>query len=189
MDVTETGLPGVLKIVPRRFHDSRGFLTESWQARRLAEAGVDLDICQENHSCSAAPGTVRGLHYQAPPMAQAKLVRVIRGAVLDVAVDIRRGSPSYGCWVAEELSADNGVQMLVPRGFLHGFVTRAPDTEVLYKLDNFFDPGAAGAVRFDDPDLGIDWGLAPGAGVLSEKDATAPAFRDFETPFVHEVAA
>jgi dTDP-4-dehydrorhamnose 3,5-epimerase len=185
LDITETAIPEVKRLVPRRFADSRGFFTETWNAARMAAAGLDIAFVQDNHSYSAAPGTVRGLHYQAPPMAQAKLVRVARGAVRDIAVDMRRGSPTFGRWVAEELSAENGVQLFVPRGFLHGFVTLVPDTDVLYKVDAPYAPDCDGAVRFDDPDLGIDWGIDPKAAVLSDKDAAAPLFRDFVTPFVY----
>lgn len=185
LDITDTAIPEVKRLVPRRFGDARGFFTETWNARRMAAAGLDFAWCQDNHSCSVAAGTVRGLHYQAPPMAQAKLVRVARGAVRDIAVDVRRGSPTFGRWVAEELSAENGAQLLVPRGFLHGFVTLVPDTDVLYKVDAPYAPDCDGAVRFDDADLAIDWGIAPGAAVLSEKDAAAPIFRDFVTPFVY----
>lgn len=185
LDITDTAIPEVKRLVPRRFGDTRGFFTETWNARRMTAAGLDFAWCQDNHSCSAAAGTVRGLHYQAPPMAQAKLVRVARGAVRDIAVDVRRGSPTFGRWVAEELSAENGAQLLVPRGFLHGFVTLVPDTDVLYKVDAPYAPDCDGAVRFDDADLAIDWGIAPGAAVLSEKDAAAPIFRDFVTPFVY----
>lgn len=149
----------------------------------MQEAGLVYDWVQDNHSHSAEAGTVRGLHYQSPPMAQTKLVRVVRGSILDVAVDVRRGSPTYGSWVAEELSAENGVQLLVPRGFLHGFVTREPATDVLYKVDAFYAPECDGAVRFDDVELGIGWGIDPGEAVLSNKDAVAPAFRDFDSPF------
>ena len=181
--IEKTPIPGVLVLTPRRFGDGRGWFSESWSARVMAAAGLVFDWVQDNHSHSVEAGTVRGLHYQAPPSAQTKLVRVVRGAVLDVAVDVRRGSPTYGAWVAEELSAENGAQLLVPRGFLHGFVTLEPATDVLYKVDAFYDPAADGAVRFDDPDLRIDWGIAPGTAVLSEKDAAAPAFADFESPF------
>jgi dTDP-4-dehydrorhamnose 3,5-epimerase len=185
LDISDTAIPGVKRLVPRRFADSRGFFTETWSAARMAAAGLDLGFVQDNHSYSAAPGTVRGLHYQAPPAAQAKLVRVGRGAVRDIAVDVRRGSPTYGAWVAEELSAENGVQLLVPRGFLHGFVTLLPDTDVFYKVDAPYAPDLDGGIRFDDPDLGIDWGIDPARAVLSEKDAAAPRFRDFVTPFVY----
>jgi dTDP-4-dehydrorhamnose 3,5-epimerase len=183
LDIADTGIPEVKRLVPRRFADGRGFFTETWNAAKMAAAGLDLAFCQDNHSYSAEAGTVRGLHYQSPPMAQAKLVRVARGAVRDIAVDVRRGAPTFGAWVAEELSAANGVQLLVPRGFLHGFVTLVPDTDVLYKVDAPYAPDCDGAVRFDDPDLGIDWGIDPASAVLSEKDAAAPPFRDFVTPF------
>jgi dTDP-4-dehydrorhamnose 3,5-epimerase len=185
LDIAETAIPEVKRLVPRRFADSRGFFTETWNAARMRAAGLDLHFVQDNHSYSAASGTVRGLHYQAPPAAQAKLVRVARGAVRDIAVDVRQGSPTYGAWVSAELSAENGVQLLVPRGFLHGFVTLVPDTDVLYKVDAPYAPDCDGAVRFDDPELGIDWGIDPGMAVLSEKDAAAPRFRDFTTPFVY----
>ncbi|MEL6124912.1 MAG: dTDP-4-dehydrorhamnose 3,5-epimerase [Pseudomonadota bacterium] len=185
MDIRTTALEGVVAITPRRFGDARGFFSETWNARALREAGIDLDFVQDNHSHSAPAGTVRGLHFQAPPHAQDKLVRVIRGAVIDVAVDIRKGSPTYGQWVAEELSAANGTQLLVPKGFLHGFATLEPDTEVLYKCTDFYAPESDGAVRFDDPDLGIDWGIDTAAAVLSDKDAAAPLFAAFDSPFTH----
>ncbi|MEM8698037.1 MAG: dTDP-4-dehydrorhamnose 3,5-epimerase [Pseudomonadota bacterium] len=183
MDVFETAIPEVKRLTPRRFGDNRGFFSETWNQKRLAEAGIEADFVQDNHSFSADKGTVRGLHFQAPPFAQGKLVRVVRGAVLDVAVDIRKSSPSFGQWVAEELSAQNGAQLWVPRGFLHAFITLTPDVDLLYKVDNWYSPEADGAVRFDDPDLGIDWGIDPAHAVLSDKDAQAPWFRDFESPF------
>lgn len=186
MDIVETAIPEVKRLVPRRFGDGRGFFTETWNAARMADAGLAFDFCQDNHSYSADPGTVRGLHYQSPPMAQTKLVRVARGAVLDVAVDIRKGSPWYGHWVAERLDAETGAQLLVPRGFLHGFVTLTPDADVIYKVDSFYAPDCDGAVRFDDPDLGVDWGIDPKTAILSDKDAAAPLFHDFETPFTYE---
>ena len=185
MEVVETALPGVLRITPRRFGDARGWFSETWSARRMAEAGLDVAFVQDNQSRSAARFTVRGLHYQAPPMAQGKLVRVLAGRIVDVAVDARRGSPTYGRWVAEELSAENGAQLWVPRGFLHGFATLEPDTDVAYKVDAFYSGPHDGAVRFDDPDLGIDWGFDLAKAVLSDKDAAAPAFRDFDTPFAY----
>lgn len=186
MDIVKTSIPEVVRLEPRRFQDSRGFFTETWNRQRMAEAGLDIAFVQDNHSFSADAGTVRGLHYQAPPMAQAKLVRVARGAILDVAVDVRRGSPTYGAWVAEELSAANGYQLYVPEGFLHGFVTLTADTDVIYKVNAFYSPECDGAVRFDDPDICVDWGIDPKDAVLSDKDAKAPRFRDFETPFVYD---
>lgn len=186
MLIEKTGLPGVLILTPRRFGDARGWFSEVWNRQGLAEAGISVDFVQDNHSCSRDAGTVRGLHFQSPPHAQAKLVRCGRGRVFDVAVDIRKGSPKFGKWTGVELSAENGRQLLIPAGFLHGFVTREPDSELLYKCSDFYAPDCDGAVRFDDPDLGIDWGIAPDAAILSDKDRAAPLFRNFATPFVYE---
>jgi dTDP-4-dehydrorhamnose 3,5-epimerase len=177
-----------LLLEPARFGDERGFFSESWNAKRMADAGIDLDFVQDNHSLSAAVNTVRGLHFQSPPHAQAKLVRCGQGALFDVAVDIRRGSDTFGQWVGFELTAQNGLQLLIPAGFLHGFSTRAPNTEIIYKCTDYYAPECDGAVRFDDPDLGIDWGLS-GAAVLSEKDAKAPLMADFDSPFTMETVA
>ncbi len=184
--IEETGLPGVKILSPARHGDARGFFCESWNRAALAERGIDIDFVQDNHSLSAAVGTVRGLHFQAPPHAQAKLVRCGRGRLFDVAVDIRKGSPTYGKWTGVELSFENGKQMLVPVGFLHGFVTREPDTEIIYKCSDYYAPEFDGAVRFDDPDIGIDWGMEPGKAVISDKDAAAPLLSEFRTPFVYE---
>lgn len=182
MKIEETALAGVLILTPARFGDDRGWFSETWNAARMAAAGLDFAFVQDNHSRSAAVGTLRGLHYQRPPHAQDKLVRCTAGAILDVAVDIRRGSPTYGKWVGVELSAANGRQLLVPKGFLHGFVTREADTEVQYKCTDLYAPDCDGAVRWDDPDIGIDWGLTA-APVLSGKDAVAPFLRDLDSPF------
>ncbi len=189
LEVAHTTLPGVVLITPRRFGDARGFFSESWNRARMSEAGFDFDFVQDNHSLSREVGTVRGLHFQSPPHAQTKLVRCGRGALFDVAVDVRRGSPTYGQWTGYELTAENGRQLLVPAGFLHGFVTREPDTEIIYKCTDYYAPECDGAVRFDDPDIGIDWGLGPQAPTLSEKDAVAPLLRDFESQFVFEGTA
>lgn len=186
MDVIETAIPDVKLIRPRRFGDARGYFTETWNARRMAEAGLDIAFVQDNHSYSADAGTIRGLHYQRPPNAQGKLVRCARGAIRDVAVDVRLGSPTFGHWVSEQLSYDNGAQLWVPRGFLHGFATLTSDVDVVYKVDGFYAPDCDGAVRFDDATLAIDWGVDLAAAVLSDKDAAAPAFADFETPFVYK---
>lgn len=186
MLIEKTGLPGVLILTPRRFGDARGWFSEVWNRQGLAEAGITVEFVQDNHSYSRDAGTVRGLHFQSPPHAQAKLVRCGRGRVFDVAVDIRKGSPTFGKWTGVELSAENGRQLLIPAGFLHGFVTREPDSELLYKCSDFYTPDCDGAVRFDDPDLGIDWGIAPDAAILSDKDRAAPLFRNFATPFVYE---
>ncbi len=183
MQIEQTSLPGVVILTPARFGDARGFFSESWSRRRLAEAGIDIDFVQDNHSVSARAGTLRGLHFQSPPHAQAKLVRCGRGALYDVAVDIRRGSATYGQWVGVELSAENGRQLLIPAGFLHGFVTRADDTEIVYKCSDYYAPDCDGAVAWNS--VGIDWGLT-GDPVLSAKDAAAPALADFVTPFVCE---
>ena len=185
MEITPLDLPGVLLLTPKRFGDERGFFSETWNRRRFAEAGIALDFVQDNQSLSAAVGTLRGLHYQAPPHAQDKLVRCGRGRLYDVAVDVRRGSPTHGQWVGAELSAENGRQLLVPAGFLHGFVTREPDTEILYKCSDYYAPECDGAVRWDS--CGIDWGLS-GAPVLSQKDAAAVPLSEFDSPFVWEGA-
>lgn len=180
MQVEETGLPGLKLLTPQRFGDARGFFSESWNRQRLADHGITLDFVQDNHSLSREAGTLRGLHFQAPPHAQDKLVRCGQGALFDVAVDIRRGSPTYGRWFGVELSAENGKQLLVPKGFLHGFITRAPDTEVLYKCSDYYAPECDGAVAWDS--CGVDWGFE-GQPVLSDKDAAAPALADFTSPF------
>jgi len=183
MQVEKTELDGVLILTPVRHGDARGFFSESWNRRRMAQNGIEIDFVQDNHSFSSRVGTVRGLHFQAPPHAQAKLVRCGRGRLFDVAVDIRKGSPTFGRWVGVELSFDNGRQLLVPEGFLHGFVTLEPDTEVIYKCSDYYAPDCDGAVRFDDPDIGVDWGIAPDQVVLSEKDRAAPLLREFDSPF------
>jgi dTDP-4-dehydrorhamnose 3,5-epimerase len=183
MDIERLEIPEVLLLRPKRFADERGFFVETYQRRRLAEAGVDVEFVQDNLSHSAAAGTLRGLHYQRPPHAQAKLVSVVAGRILDVAVDVRRGSPTYGRHVKVELSADDGAQLYVPVGFLHGFVTLEPATRVTYKVSDYYAADCDGAVRWDDPDLGIDWGPSPFK--LSPKDAEAPAFASFESPFTY----
>lgn len=189
LDVQPTDLPGVMIITPARHGDHRGFFSESWNAQAMHNAGLDIAFVQDNHSFSAAAGTVRGLHFQSPPHAQGKLVRCGRGALFDVAVDIRVGSPTYGQWVGEELSFENGRQLWIPAGFLHGFVTRAPDTEITYKCTDHYAPDCDGAVRFDDADIGIDWGISSAEAVLSPKDAAAPLLKDFKSPFTYEAAS
>ncbi len=186
MQIEETALPGVLILTPARFGDARGFFSESWNRKTLADKGIALDFVQDNHSLSEAAGTLRGLHYQAPPHAQAKLVRCGRGRLFDVAVDIRKGSPTYGAWVGVELSAENGKQLLVPAGFLHGFATREAETEILYKCTDYYAPEADGAVLWSS--CNIDWGLT-GEPVLSGKDAAAVPLDGFDSPFVWEGAA
>lgn len=183
MNIEDTKLTGVKILTPARFGDHRGFFSESWNKARMEAAGLSYDFVQDNHSLSHEVGTIRGLHFQAPPRAQAKLVRCGRGRLFDVAVDIRKGSPTFGHWVGVELSFENGKQLLIPEGFLHGFVTREPDTEIIYKCSDYYAPNCDGAVRFDDPDLCIDWGLES-EPLLSEKDAAAPLMKDCVSPFV-----
>jgi dTDP-4-dehydrorhamnose 3,5-epimerase len=186
LEIVETSIPGVRLLVPRRLVDGRGFLAETYNRRRFAEAGVRLDWVQENQAASAARGTVRGLHYQAPPAAQAKLVRVLRGALLDVALDVRRGSPTFGRHVALELSAENFRQLLIPAGFAHGYCTLEPDTEVLYKVDGHYSPEHERGIRWDDPALGIDWPVPPDQAVLSEKDRALPRLAEADIEFDFE---
>jgi dTDP-4-dehydrorhamnose 3,5-epimerase len=181
--VESLAFPDVKLVTPKRHGDERGFFTESYNERTFRNAGIDCRFVQDNHSYSKCKGTVRGLHYQSPPHAQAKLVRVLRGSILDVLVDARKASPSFGKWISLTLNASSGEQLFVPRGFLHGFATLEPDTEVLYKVDDFYDPACDGAVRWDDPDLAIAWGINAAAATVSGKDAAAPAWREFKTPF------
>jgi len=183
LQIEQTALDGVVILTPARHGDARGFFSESWNRARMVEAGIDIDFVQDNHSVSATVGTLRGLHFQSPPHAQAKLVRCGRGVLFDVAVDIRVGSPTYGRWVGAELSAENGRQLLIPAGFLHGFVTRVPDTEIIYKCSGYYAPDCDGAVRWDS--CGIAWGF-DGVPMLSDKDRVAPALADFKSPFVWE---
>ena len=186
MHVETTPIPGLLVLTPARHGDARGFFSESYNARVLEEHGVETVFVQDNHSFSGAAGTVRGLHFQNPPHAQDKLVRCGRGALFDVAVDIREGSPTYGRWYGAELSFENGRQMLVPAGFAHGFVTRVPDTEIIYKCSDYYAPGTEGAIRWDDPDIGIIWGAEAALAILSEKDAKAAAFSEYMPVFKFE---
>jgi dTDP-4-dehydrorhamnose 3,5-epimerase len=183
MDVVSLEIPEVMIITPRRLADSRGFFSETYNARAFKAAEIAADFVQDNHSYSSERGTVRGLHFQAPPHAQAKLVRVLRGSIVDVAVDARKNSPTFGQWVKATLSAENGKQVFVPQGFLHGFATLEPDTEVAYKVDAFYHGPSEGAVIWNDPILAIDWGVDAGAATLSEKDAAATAWADFKSPF------
>ena len=186
MEVEHTALDGVVILTPARHGDTRGFFSESWNKARMEADGFHYDFVQDNHSLSQAVGTVRGLHFQTPPHAQAKLVRCGQGALLDVAVDIRRNSQTYGKWIGVELTAQNGKQLLIPIGFLHGFVTRAPDTEIIYKCTDYYAPECDGAVRYDDPEIGIDWALGSDAPLLSAKDLKAPMLAELDSPFTYE---
>ncbi|WP_170952581.1 dTDP-4-dehydrorhamnose 3,5-epimerase [Rhodobacter sp. JA431] len=185
MMITKTALSGVYLIAPPRFGDHRGFFSESWNKKKLTEAGLDLpEFVQDNHSLSREVGTVRGLHFQSPPHAQGKLVRCGRGRIFDVAVDARKGSDTYGQWVGEELSFENGKQLWIPAGFLHGFMTLEPDSEIVYKCTDYYTPECDGAVKWDS--CGIDWPLEGVTSVISEKDEKAQLFAAFETPFTKD---
>ena len=178
MQIQETPLAGVKIITPRRFGDRRGFFSEVYNETRWREAGVDVRFVQDNHSRSAAVGTIRGLHFQIAPHAQDKLVRVARGRILDVAVDLRRSSPTFGRHVAVELSAENWRQLLVPIGFAHGFCTLEPETEVIYKVTNYYSPAHDHGLAFDDPALAIAWPVDAAKAILSDKDRRLPRLAD-----------
>ncbi len=173
-------LPELIELTPRRFGDDRGFFSEVWNHARFAEAGIPTQFVQDNVSLSRTKGVLRGLHFQAPPVAQAKLVRVSRGSIFDVGVDIRRSSPTFGRWAGVVLSAEKWNQLYVPEGFAHGFVTLEDDTEVTYKVSAAYSPEHDRSTRFDDPAIGIDWPL-DGEPVLSDKDAKAPLLAGVET--------
>lgn len=179
--ITKTGL---IKIKPRRYEDNRGFFCETYSLQKYLDFGIGDEFVQENHSVSRHVGTIRGLHFQTPPHAQAKLVRCGRGAIFDVAVDIRQGSPTYGSWEGFELTAENGHQLYVPVGFAHGFATLLPDSEIVYKCSEYYAPVAERSILWSDPDIEISWPRFE-VPILSEKDATAPMLADFESPFVY----
>lgn len=181
MKFTETALPGVYIVEPKVFGDNRGFFMESWSKRAFEEAGLHYDFVQDNHSSSSVKGTLRGIHFQRGEKAQAKLVRCAKGAVLDVAVDLRPSSPHYKKWVAVELTAENKKQLLIPRGFGHAFLTLTDEVEFLYKADNPYAPEADGGIRWNDPEIGVEWGIQ--APILSEKDSKAPFLKDAVTGF------
>jgi dTDP-4-dehydrorhamnose 3,5-epimerase len=183
MDVVALDIPDVKLITPRRFADARGLFCETYVRRRYVEAGIPDDFVQENQSVSALAGTVRALHFQVPPHAQAKLVRCVKGRIFDVAVDLRRGSPTFGRHVAAELSSGNWQQLYVPAGFAHGFVTLEPDTEVIYQVTAYYAPDCDGGIAWNDPDLGIDWPLGGRQPVLSDKDQRLPRLKDVALPF------
>ncbi|MFZ3005598.1 MAG: dTDP-4-dehydrorhamnose 3,5-epimerase [Phenylobacterium sp.] len=175
--ITPLALPEVLLITPKRHGDARGWFMETWSQRAFAAAGLDIDFVQDNHAFSGEAGTVRGLHFQTAPHAQAKLLRVLRGSILDVAVDVRAGSATYGRWISATLTASGGEQIFVPRGFAHGYCTLEPDTELAYKVDGLYAPETEGAVLWNDPDLAIDWPALAGT-VLSDKDKAARPLKD-----------
>lgn len=183
MQVESLAIPDVKIIFPRKFGDHRGFFSETYSKPAFRAAGFDLDFIQDNHSLSSAVGVLRGMHFQIPPFAQDKLVRVARGRIFDVAVDIRRGSPTYGRWVGAEISAAAWNQILVPVGFAHGFVTLDPDTEVIYKVTAPYAPEHDRGLAWDDPDLAIDWPLGGVAPILSDKDTRHPRLSELPTHF------
>lgn len=181
MKFTETALPGVYIVEPEVFGDNRGFFMESWSQRSFEEIGLHYNFVQDNHSASTVKGTLRGIHFQRGDKAQAKLVRCTRGTVLDVAVDLRPSSSHYKKWVAVELSAENKKQLLIPRGFGHGFLTLTDEVEFLYKVDNPYAPEADGGIRWNDPEIGVEWGVEE--PILSAKDSNAPLLKDAVTGF------
>ena len=183
METVPTAIPDVRVLRPRVHHDERGAFSEVYNARAFAKAGLAIDFVQDNHSRSALAGTVRGLHFQAPPFAQHKLVRVVRGSVFDVAVDLRRHSPTYGRHVSVRLSAEEWSQLLVPVGFAHGFVTLEPDTEVLYKVSDYHAPDCDRGILWNDPALGIAWPVGEGEAMLSDRDRALPRLAEVATPF------
>ena len=181
--LTRLEIEGLLLIVPTRFGDERGYFAETYRADAFRAFGITAEFVQENQSFSARPGTVRGLHFQAPAAAQAKLVRALRGALFDVAVDLRRGSPTFSRWCSARLSAAGGEQIFIPRGFAHGFCTLEPDTEVAYKIDAYYRPECEGGVAWDDPQIAIPWPVAPAEAILSERDRKLPRLSDLDLPF------
>jgi dTDP-4-dehydrorhamnose 3,5-epimerase len=189
LTIRKTAIADVVLFVPRRFGDSRGWFTETYSSRAFAPAIGDVVFIQDNQAFSAQRGTLRGLHFQKPPEAQAKLIRVLRGSIFDVAVDIRTGSPTYGRWVGETLTAEGGEQLFVPRGFAHGYCTLEPDTEVAYKVDGTYAPASEGGLIWNDPTIGVAWPVGPGEVILSDKDLVLPALADFTSPFRYAPAA
>lgn len=176
-------ISGLVLFRPKKFVDARGYFMETFSARAYAEGGVTCTFVQDNQSLSADVGTIRGLHFQTPPEPQAKLVRVIQGKIFDVAVDVRRGSPTYGRWCSATLTAERAEQLFIPRGFAHGFCTLEPDTIVAYKVDGYYEPRCDSGLRWDDPDLAIAWPVDRERAIVSDKDAKLGSFQDLESPF------
>lgn len=181
MNIIKTEIEDVLIIEPKVFGDHRGWFTETYSKEKFKELGINIDFIQDNHSLSAQKGTLRGLHFQLNPKAQTKLVRCTKGKILDVAVDIRDGSPTYKKWVAVELTEDNKKQLLIPKGFAHGFLTLTDDVEVQYKVDEYYSPENDRSIRYDDPEIGVAWGIED--PILSEKDLNAPMLEDCSINF------
>jgi dTDP-4-dehydrorhamnose 3,5-epimerase len=183
LEVYPTAIPDVKIVKPQRFGDHRGFFSEVYNVEKFAQAGINLNFVQDNHSLSVESGTVRGLHFQSAPFKQDKLIRVVRGRLVDVAVDIRKSSPTYGQHVAVELSAENGLQLLIPIGFAHGFCTVEPNTEVIYKVSGYYSSAHDHGLAWDDPALGINWPVVPEGAVLSDKDRHHPRLADLPRYF------
>jgi dTDP-4-dehydrorhamnose 3,5-epimerase len=183
LKVESAAIPDVKIVTVKRFEDRRGFFSEVYTRRAFTDAGIDFDFVQDNHAFSTMPGTLRGLHFQSPPFAQAKLVRVAQGRVLDIAVDLRRASPTFGRHSAVELSAENWKQAFIPVGFAHGYLTLEPDTEVLYKVTNYYAPDHDRGLAWDDPALGINWGIDAKQAILSDKDRKYPRLADLRIYF------
>lgn len=183
MNIIKTDIEDVIIIEPKVFGDHRGWFTETYSKEKFKEFGIDIDFMQDNHSLSAQKGTLRGLHFQLNPKAQTKLVRCTKGKILDVAVDIRDGSPTYKKWVAVELTEENKKQLLIPKGFAHGFLTLTDDVEVQYKVDEYYSPENDRSIRYDDPEIGVDWGIED--PILSEKDLNAPLLKDSNINFMY----
>lgn len=183
MKAIKTKVEGAIVLEPDVFGDNRGWFMESYSKKKLAEVGIDVDFVQDNRSFSAEKGTLRGLHCQLNPTAQSKLLTCIRGTILDVAVDIRKGSPTYMQWEAVELSGENKKLFFIPKGCLHGFLTLTDDVEVMYKVDEFYSPADDRSIRYDDPELGVEWGeITP---ILSQKDMNAPLLKDSDVEFTY----
>ncbi|MAU37752.1 MAG: dTDP-4-dehydrorhamnose 3,5-epimerase [Flavobacteriales bacterium] len=185
MEIKKTDLDGVFLLKPTVFGDHRGFFMESYTKRKFEEIGIDYDLIQDNHSLSTESGTLRGLHYQTNPMALTKIVRCIRGEILDVVVDIRKGSPTFGKWISAKLSAENKMQIVVPKGFAHGICTLEDNTEIMYKVDQYYSPEHDKGVLWSDPELGIEWLVEN--PILSEKDKEQPLLKDAENNFEYGV--
>lgn len=183
MEVSQTGIPGLVVVKPRVFGDHRGFFLETYSREAYARAGLDYDFVQDNHARSGPKGVLRGLHFQLPPATQAKLVWVTRGAVFDAVVDLRKGSPTYRKWYGIELSADNFLRLMVPRGFAHGYVTLTEDAEFMYKVDAPYTPAQDAGIAWNDPEIGVSWPVAD--PILSEKDAVQPRLADVGSPFIY----
>ena len=181
MNIVKTNVEDVISIEPKVFGDHRGWFTETYSKEKFKEHGVEIDFIQDNHSFSAQKGTLRGLHFQLNPKAQTKLVRCTKGKVLDVAVDLREGSPTYKKWIAVELTEENKKQLLIPKGFAHGFLTLTDDVEVQYKVDEYYSPENDRSIRFDDPDIGVIWGVD--SPILSDKDLNAPLLKESDINF------